>query len=90
MLKASVVQVHFLDILLSLGWSSVDDHDIGNLFELNEERVAVRIDEVYMAVTHQVAVPFVSLIAKEPRDKLIVRLLHTLVRARRREFVKLL
>lgn len=59
MLQASLVKHDFVSMQVSLGWSSVNDDDVGYLGQLYKNGEGLCLDEVEVTMAKKVSVPFI-------------------------------
>ena len=65
MLESSAFQGEFVWLAGTLGGSAVDYHDVRDLFEFDVEGVGLSLDEVEVAMPHEVPVALVILVAEK-------------------------
>ena len=64
MLKASIVESKLLSLAGTFRRSAVDDHDVGDLLQLDVESQSVGFDVMKVAMTDEVAVAFILLVVQ--------------------------
>ena len=82
MLQTTPVKAKLFRILRPFRGSPVDDENVGDLIELDIERQRLSLDKVDVPLTHQVAIPFICLLAKQLADQFGIRLQEQLVSLR--------
>ena len=72
-LEGPVVQLDLLSIGLSLGWATVDDHDVWDLGQLHVNCESISLDVMDVSKSQKVPVPLVLFLLKEFPNQVLVR-----------------
>ena len=79
MLETAIFQCKLFSLARTLRGSTVDDHDVGYLLQLDIEGQSFSFDVMEVAMTHEVAVALVLLVVEQLHDQARIRLEQLLV-----------